>query len=200
MVFLRSTLGHDPVPIVRGTNVWMRLPVAADYASWGELRSLSRDHLSPWEPAWARDELTRSAFRRRLRHYNREAHDDLGYAFFIFDNEDDALLGGITLSSVRRGVTQAASLGYWLGLPYVGRGRMSDAVSAMIPFAFGQLRLHRIEAASIPSNQPSIRVLERSGFEREGLARQYLKINGHWSDHILFGLVAPGAETRKEGG
>ncbi|MEQ1711883.1 MAG: GNAT family protein, partial [Hyphomicrobium sp.] len=143
----------------------------------------------PWEPAWARDELTRSAYRRRIRHYAREAREDLGYAFLMFDNADDRLVGGVTLSGVLRGVTQSASLGYWLGRPYVGHGRMSDAVRAMIPHAFLQLRLHRIEAACMPTNAASVRVLERVGFAREGVARQYLRIDGVWEDHLLFGLV-----------
>ena len=108
----------------------------------------------PWEPLWPRDELTRSSFRRRLRHYARELREDQGYALFILD-DNERLLGGLTLSNVRRGVTQAASLGYWLGAPYVRRGYMTEAVRAMIPFAQGPLRLHRVEAACLPE-QPSV--------------------------------------------
>lgn len=189
MVFLRSTLGQDQAMVIRGRRVVLRPPQMTDYPAWAELRSLSRDHLKPWEPAWALDELTRSAFRRRLRHYNREAREDLGYTYLIFQQDDDLLVGGISLSGVRRGVTQAAALGYWLGLPYVGGGRMSDAVSTLIPFAFKQLRLHRIEAASMPENVASVRVLERAGFVREGFARQYLRIDGRWRDHLLFGRI-----------
>lgn len=200
MVFLRSTLGQDASPAIRGARVWMRAPTMADYGPWAELRTVSREHLSPWEPAWARDELSRSAFRRRIRHYAREAREDLGYAFLIFDNGDDRLVGGLTLSGLRRGVTQSASLGYWLGRPFVGQGRMTDAVRAAIPFAFLQLRLHRIEAACMPANAASIGVLERTGFTREGFAREYLRIDGQWSDHLLFGLVEPGRETREASG
>lgn len=189
MVFLRSTLGQDQGTAIRGQRVWLRPPAMSDYAAWAELRAMSREHLRPWEPAWARDELTRGAFRRRIRHYAREAREDLGYAFLIFDSADDRLVGGLTLSGVRRGVTQSASIGYWLGRPHVGRGRMTDAVRAAIPFAFSQLRLHRIEAASMPTNASSIRVLERTGFTREGFARSYLRIDGVWADHVLFGLV-----------
>ena len=87
----------------------------SDYAAWAELRAASREHLAAWEPLWPRDELTRGAFRRRLRHYAREQREDLGYAFFVLDDRTDLLFGGLTLSNVRRGVTQAASLGYWLG-------------------------------------------------------------------------------------
>ncbi len=189
MVFLRSPLGQDASPVIRGRNVWMRAPAMADYAPWAELRAESREHLRPWEPAWARDELTRSAYRRRIRHYAREAREDLGYAFLIFDNAGDRLVGGVTLSGVRRGVTQSASLGYWLGRAHTGQGRMTDAVQAVLHYAVLQLRLHRIEAACMPTNETSIRVLERTGFTREGFAREYLRIDGVWSDHLLYGLV-----------
>ena len=116
MAFLRSSIGQDSAHVVRGRGVWLRPAVMGDYAAWAELRARSREHLTPWEPVWQRDELTRSAFRRRVRHYQREAREDLGYAFLIFREADDRLLGGLTLSNVRRGVTQAAVLGYWLGL------------------------------------------------------------------------------------
>jgi ribosomal-protein-alanine N-acetyltransferase len=115
MAFLRSTTGHDNAVTLRGRGVWLRAPLMGDYAPWAELRALSRDHLTPWEPVWQRDELSRSAFRRRVRYYQRESREDLGYAFLIFSDVGDQLIGGLTLSNVRRGVTQAAVLGDWLG-------------------------------------------------------------------------------------
>lgn len=189
MAFLKSTLGQDYAHFIRGNGLYMRAMQMSDYAAWADIRGASRDHLTPWEPEWPRDELTRTAFRRRLRHYQREARDDLGYAYMIL-LDDDRLAGGITLSNVRRGVTQAASLGYWLGAPYVGKGLMKEAVRALLPFATRVLHLHRVEAATLPSNAASIRVLVANGFEQEGYARQYLKIAGAWQDHLLFGYVA----------
>ena len=95
----------------------------------------------------------------------------------------------MTLANVRRGVAQAGSLGYWMGQPFVDRGYMTAAVRAVIPFAFGTLRLHRLEAACIPTNTASIRLLENTGFVREGYARDYLCINGIWQDHLLYGRL-----------
>ena len=190
MAFLRSSIVQDSTHLVRGRGVWLRSPQMSDYPTWAELRARSREHLTPWEPVWQRDELARSAFRRRVRHYNREAREDLGYAFLIFKEGDDQLLGGLSLSNVRRGVTQAAVLGYWLGLPYLGQGYMTEAVAAVCAYAFEELHLHRLEAATMPNNSASIRVLERNGFRREGLARRLLKINGVWEDHVLHALVA----------
>lgn len=189
MAFLRNGLIYESEPHLGGPRVMLRPPMMSDYANWAELRATSRAHLTPWEPAWTHDELSRGAFRRRLRVHQRDQREDLGYAFFLIDIETHSLLGGTTLSNVRRGVTQAASLGYWIGAPYRGRGLMTEAVSILMPFAFDTLGLHRVEAACLPSNIASIRVLERNSFQREGLARKYLKINGAWQDHILFALL-----------
>lgn len=197
-MLLGSSIGQDAGPIVRGAGVTLRAAQMSDYAAWAELRAMSRDHLGRWEPQWAHDELTRSAFRRRVRHYNREAREDLGYAFLIFDAWGQ-LAGGLTMSNVRRGVTQSATIGYWLGVPFVGRGLMASSLGALVPFAFDVLHLHRLDAAVMPANLPSIRRLEQAGFAREGLARSYLKIAGRWEDHILYALLAEDTGRNMEG-
>jgi len=198
MAFLRSGLISDFQPFVQGQGIYLRAPAMADYGAWAELRNRSRDHLTPWEPQWSRDELSRTAYRRRLRHYNREMKDDLGYALFIFRDGDGTLLGGVTISNIRRGVTQAASLGYWMGAPHVRQGHMTRAVAAASRFVFDELKLHRLEAACLPHNEGSIRVLINNGFQHEGLARRYLKIDGNWRDHLLFGLLSD--DPRAPGG
>lgn len=196
MAFLRAGNANEWA-VLQGRGVWLRPPQMSDYGPWAELRALSRAHLVPWEPAWPRDDLTKSAFRRRVKHYQREARDDLGYAFLLFAAESDRLMGGLTLSNVRRGVTQSAMLGYWLGAPFVGAGHMTAAVRAVLPHAFEQLRLHRVEAAVQPSNGRSADVLRRAAFVEEGLARRYLKINGTWQDHLLFAILAEDWMTRE---
>jgi ribosomal-protein-alanine N-acetyltransferase len=189
MAFLRPSFSIDPDPDIRGARVYLRYPIMQDYAAWAELRALSRQHLSPWEPQWARDELTRSSFRRRLRSAQREARDDLGYSYLVFTEAPLRLVGGLNLSNIRRGIAQTASIGYWIGAPYAGRGLMTDAVRSVAPFAFSTLRLHRLEAACLPTNAASMRVLEKAGFHLEGRARQYLKIDGRWQDHNLYALL-----------
>jgi ribosomal-protein-alanine N-acetyltransferase len=194
MAFLRSASGIDAEAEVHGQQVFLRLPTMGDYAAWAELRAMSRQHLTIWEPQWARDELTRSAYRRRLRQYQRELRDDQGYAFLILRGRDAVLLGGLSIGNIRRGVAQAASVGYWIGARHVGNGYMTDALRAALPFAFGTLGLHRLEAACLPHNGPSARVLQKSGFRREGTARRYLKINGIWQDHDLFARLQDDVE------
>jgi ribosomal-protein-alanine N-acetyltransferase len=162
------------------------VPQGGDYAEWAALRESSRDFLVPWEPTWPADDLTRGAFRRRLKRYAEDLRNDLAYAFLIFRSEDDALVGGLTLANIRRGVAQAGSIGYWTGAPFARKGHMTAAMRALVPFCFGTLRLHRLEAACIPGNTASVRLLEKTGFQREGYARNYLCINGVWQDHLLY--------------
>lgn len=181
---------------IEGEGVRLRPPRATDYRAWTELRARSRDFLQPFEPAWPEDDLTRPAFRRRLSAYARDLESGAGYAFLVFRAADDELVGGVTLSNVRRGVAQSCSLGYWAGAPFARRGHTSAAVLAATRFAFHGLGLHRVEAACVPHNDASRGLLLKVGFEQEGKARAYLKINGAWADHLLFGLVRDEAGGR----
>jgi [ribosomal protein S5]-alanine N-acetyltransferase len=190
MAFFRTVSLPETPPAIERYGVLLRPPQMADYAEWASLRERSRAFLVPWEPSWPADDLTRGAFRRRLKRYAEDQRTDQAYAFFIFRQEDNVLVGGLTLANVRRGVAQAGSLGYWLGEPFVRRGYMSAAVKALLPFTFGTLKLHRVEAACIPTNVASIRLLEKCGFMREGYAREYLCINGVWQDHLLYARLA----------
>ena len=189
MVLMRRD--HEGSRRVDGEGVYLRAPEARDYQEWADLRESSRAFLTPWEPTWASDELSRGAYKYRLRRYAEDARDDKAYALFVFRESDDALLGGATLSNVRRGVAQTASLGYWVGEQYSGLGYMTAAVRTILRYAWDDLDLHRVEAACQPDNTASRRVLEKAGFTREGQAKAYLRINGAWRDHLLFGIVNP---------
>jgi ribosomal-protein-alanine N-acetyltransferase len=189
--FMRGlTFPGGQQPVIRGDGVYLRYPRVADFLAWSKLRAESRAFLTPWEPSWSTDELTKGAFRRRLRRYQKEARLDSAYAFLVFRQMDNALVGGCTLSNVRRGVTQCCALGYWVGERFSRQGHMFDAVRALIPFIFRTLGLHRIEAACLQENEASKYLLVKAGFRQEGLARRYLQINGEWQDHVLFALLA----------
>jgi ribosomal-protein-alanine N-acetyltransferase len=184
---LPSTLPAALAP--RGYGLVLRGPVMADFPQWADLREHSRAYLTPWEPIWPSDDLTRAGFRRRLRRYAEDVAADRAYPFLVFRESDGTLVGGVTLANVRRGIVQAGTVGYWVGQPYAHQGYMTAALRVLLPSLFGELNLHRVEAACIPTNTPSIRVLEKCGFTREGLARRYLCINGVWQDHLLFGIL-----------
>lgn len=177
-------------PELEGDKVRLRMPQASDYREWAELRAISRGFLEPWEPRWMPDEFERSAWRLRINHYRRDYAQGAAMAFFMYERGHGRLVGGITLGNIRHGVSQSAQIGYWIGQPYAGQGLMTDAVKTLSRFAFGELTLHRIEAACIPENSRSIRVLEKAGFRREGLLRSYLRINGVWQDHYLYARIA----------
>lgn len=186
MALFRTLSAPEPLPPIVGDGVTLRAPQMADYAAWAQLREVSRKFLTPWEPTWPADDLTRPAYRQRLRRYAEDIRTDQAYPFFLFRSEDGTMVGGLALANIRRGVAQAASLGYWVGVPHAQRGYMTAAVRAVVPAAFDVLRLHRVEAACIPTNLASIRLLEKTGFRREGYARSYLCINGIWQDHLLY--------------
>lgn len=189
IAFLKT--GNNGMPQVRldAPRIYLRPPRAGDWQEWAALRAESREFLRPWEPTWPADALERGAFNRRLRRQATEWRNDEGFSFLTFDKADDTLVGGLGITNVRRGVAQMASIGYWTGRPYVRRGYMTEAVRAALEFAFSQLGLHRIEAACIPANLASKGLLQKLGFRAEGEARNYLRINGQWRDHLLYAIL-----------
>jgi ribosomal-protein-alanine N-acetyltransferase len=188
---LLDWIAPEPGLRIEGEGVRLRPPRAGDYDEWRDLRSRSRDFLQPWEPTWPADDLTRAAYKRRLAAYARDREAGTAFPFFVYRARDDVLTGGITLSNIRRGVAQMGSVGYWCGRPFARQGQTLAAVRALTLFAFRTLALHRLEAACLPHNDASRRLLNRAGFSEEGQAQAYLKINGVWRDHVLFGLVSP---------
>ncbi len=169
-----------------GERIFLRPMRGKDWRQWSRLRFDSRDFLLPWEPTWPPDALTRGAYRRRVKAQNFDSRHGAGYTLHLFRHQDLALIGAITLGQIRRGVAQTATLGYWIGEAYARQGYMTEALGLMLQFAFRELGLHRVEAACLPSNEASQRLLRRVGFREEGLARAYLRIAGEWRDHLLF--------------
>src|SRR5262249_57877591 len=144
MAFFRTVSLSEQIPAVTGDDVVLRAPQMSDCAEWAALREASRSFLTPWEPTWPADDLTRPSFRRRIRRYFEDQRNDLAYAFFISRKHDDVLLGGLTLANIRRGCAQAASLGYWIGAPYARQGHMTPAGNAPVTCTFTRLQLDGI--------------------------------------------------------
>ena len=173
-------------PILRSDKILLRPPNIDDFKPWVDLRKASRSFLQPWEPEWLDDEFTRTSFRYRLHNYNKSALEERSFAFFIFDATGQRLLGAINLNNIRRGISQSATLGYWIGEAFARQGNMTAATQLLLHHAFRDMGLHRIEAACLPTNSASIALLTKFGFEQEGYAKSYLKIAGIWHDHLLF--------------
>ena len=174
---------------ISGADHYFRLPRNSDYRAWYQVRAESRDFLERWEPAWDRDALTESNFRGRVIRAGQEFASGVAVPLFFFSRHDHQLLGGLTIGHIRRGAAQSCMIGYWMGARYAGLGHMSAGLPLVVHHAFTSLALHRIEAACIPENDRSIRLLEKTGFQREGYMRDYLKIRGEWRDHLLFAQV-----------
>lgn len=184
-------LSRQPeTPDLNSASHRLRLPRYDDFEQWHALRRDSRAFLQPWEPTWRSDELTERAFRARVVRNNQEFQSGLAVPFLLFSQTDHVLLGGLTIGLIRRGASQSCMIGYWMGERHAGKGHMFAALQLAIPYIFRGLELHRIEAACIPDNEKSIRLLEKAGFQREGLLREYLKINGQWRDHAMLSRLS----------
>ena len=120
------------------------------------------------------------------------------YHFLIRRVADGTLLGGINITNVRRGIAQQGMLGYWIGAEFARQGYMTEAMEAMLAFAFSELKLHRVEAACLLDNAASRALLKKCGFMEEGLARKYLRIDGRWQDHIMFAVLREDWDTRNK--
>jgi ribosomal-protein-alanine N-acetyltransferase len=182
---------RDDTPILVGSRVILRAPRAADYLAWKTLRKESRAFLKPFEPRWTEADLGHRVYQSRLKRGREEAKAGTDYTFFIFLRAGalETLVGGITLSNIRRRAAQFGNLGYWMGHDFAGKGYMTEAVGLVVAYAFDSLLLHRVHAAFLPHNMASRRVLEKNGFKEEGFAENYLQIDGRWADHVLFGLT-----------
>lgn len=189
-VFRFLSRQSDSPELVSADHV-LRLPRYADFKQWHRLRVDSRAFLQPWEPTWRPDELTEGAFRARVIRNEQEFASGMAVPLFLFRKVDMTLIGGLTIGYIRKGAAQSCMIGYWMGAPHAQQGHMFAAVQLVIPYIFNGLQLHRVEAACIPENEKSIRLLEKAGFQREGLLREYLKINGQWHDHVMFSRLAP---------
>ena len=172
-----------------GQRIFLRPPKRRDALKWQKLRMSSKSFLVPWEPSWDASSCSRRAFLRYFKNSNYLANMDRAYSFLIFKIDDNTLLGGINVGNVRRGVAQSASLGYWVGVNHARNGYMKEALQILIPTLFIDLRLNRLEAATLEDNTASRSLLKKIGFKKEGVLRKYLKINGTWRDHVLYGLL-----------
>lgn len=167
----------------------LRPPLIRDFEEWASLRRNSRTFLVPWEPSWSRDHLTSRAFRNRVVWADRAIRQGDALPLLLVDRVDGAIVGGITLSNIRRQPAQAGTLGYWIGEGFAKNGLMSEALTALRDYAFNILDLSRLEAACLPENTASRKLLERCQFKYEGVAQAYLQINGRWRNHVLYACL-----------
>ncbi len=178
----------------------LRLPEHRDFREWAKLRHESKAFLSPWEPIWAPDHLSRASFTNRVYWSQRAVKNGNAVPLFVFHKEAGQLVGAITLDNIRRGPSQVGTIGYWVGQQYARQGFMSEAIIAMVAHAFGALDLSRVESACLPDNVASRGVLEKAGFKYEGVAQSYIQINGRWRNHVLYAALRGDRRGRSTAG
>jgi ribosomal-protein-alanine N-acetyltransferase len=178
----------------------LRLPQHTDYVPWARLRRGNAEFLSKWEPVWSENHLSKRAFRNRVYWAKRSRQDGRALALFLIRREDQQILGAITLDNIRRSPAQSGSVGYWLGEDFTQQGYMSEALNAVVTHAFNGMDISRIEAACLPENQASRKLLERTGFKYEGVAQSYLQIAGRWRTHVLYANIRRDRRGRIEQG
>ncbi len=179
-------LGVRRRPKIETERMTLRLPGHTDWRGWSALRAASASFLTPWEPVWAHDHLTRRAFTNRVYWAQRAETQGTALPLLLIRRADAVLLGAITLDNIRRGPAQTGTLGYWIGAEHARQGFMREAIKAVVHHAFTTLDLSRVEAACLPENVASRGVLEKCGFKYEGVAQSYLQINGRWRNHVLY--------------
>ncbi len=178
----------------------LRLPEHRDFREWAKLRHESKAFLSPWEPIWAADHLSRASFTNRVYWSQRAVKNGNAVPLFVFHKEAGQLVGAITLDNIRRGPSQVGTIGYWVGQQYARQGFMSEAIIAMVAHAFGALDLSRVESACLPDNLASRGLLEKAGFKYEGVAQSYIQINGRWRNHVLYAALRGDRRGRSSAG
>ncbi len=167
-------------------RMMLRPPTHADFRPWSDLRRQSAEFLQPWEPSWSSDHLTRKGFVNRVYWANRSIAQGTAVPLFLIRRDDNRVLGAITLDNIRRGPSQAGTIGYWIGAEFARQGFMREALTAVVHYAFDTLDLSRLESACLPENSASRELLEKCGYKYEGVAQSYLQINGRWRNHVLY--------------
>ena len=192
--------GRSPKLTIETERLILRPPHHNDFRQWVKLRTDSRSFLSPWDPVWSAEHLTRKNFTNRVYWAQRAVSNGNGCPLFLIRKTDQVLIGAVTLDNIRRGPAQAGTLGYWTGQAYARQGYMREAVDNVVLHAFRKLDLSRVEAACLPENQPSRGLLESCGFKYEGVAQSYLQISGRWRTHVLYAAIRHDRRGKTEAG
>lgn len=175
-----------PKLTIETPRLLLRLPDPKDHSEWRRVREEGRDFLLKWEPVRTSDYAGRKSFRSRVYWSARATVDGRALPLFLTEKQTGQFMGAITLDNIRRGPAQMANLGYWIGPEFARQGYMSEAVTALVAYAFETLDISRVEAACLPKNEASRGLLERCGFKYEGVAQSYLQIGGRWRTHVLY--------------
>ena len=185
-------------PVITTARLRLRLAHPADIPAILAFFAENASFFKPFHPRWPDEYLTAAYWQQQLAHNLRDFHQDRSLKLFIFPQADPTtIIGNVNFSNFVRGAAHFCYLGYSLAQSAQGQGYMSEAVQAACGYVFAELRMHRIMANYMPHNRPSGQLLRRAGFVVEGYARDYLRLDGRWEDHILTSLINPDWHPRE---
>lgn len=170
-------------------GIYIRLLQIEDTEATLDLEKRNKDFFKHYTVLRDPDFYTYEKIKERIENGIIGAANDTLYAFGIFLSQTDELIGNIALSHISRGPAQSCMVGYTLDKKQNGKGYMTEAVKLAVAYGFQTLKLHRIEAGVMPHNTPSIKVLEKAGFHKEGIAKENVQINGKWQDHLILAII-----------
>ncbi len=174
---------------LKGEKIYLRPLEVSDAQEMLELQLSNKEFFEKYSSTRNEKFYTLDYQREAIEKNKIQMEKDEKYSFGIFLNDTDKLIGSIALAEVLRGPLQSCFIGYTLDKPHNGKGYMTEAVRLLVDFGFKELALHRIEAGVMPHNLGSIRVLEKAGFHKEGIARKNVEINGKWEDHQVLAII-----------
>jgi ribosomal-protein-alanine N-acetyltransferase len=174
---------------VTGKNIFIKWMDTADAEAFLQLELENKDFFQSYTPLRNSEFYSLEGQLNRMESIRKNRELDLEYSFGIYLIGSSELIGKVTLSEIVRGPIQSCFIGYYLDKQHNGKGYMTEAVRLAVHFAFHELKLHRIEAGVMPHNQRSMKVLEKAGFHKEGIARKNVKINGKWEDHQVLAII-----------
>ncbi|MED4586059.1 GNAT family protein [Brevibacillus choshinensis] len=175
--------------ILHTESIYLRPLQTEDAAELLELRLRNQEFFQLFEPIRPASHLTLVGQQEQITQAKQDFTNQAAFAFGVFLQENDQMIGRVALSNVARGAWQNATLGYFLDQTFNGKGYTTKAVKLALQFAFTEAQLHRVQAGVMPHNLGSIRVLEKNGFRYEGRSLRYLQINGAWEDHNMYAIT-----------
>ncbi|AHN23339.1 GNAT family N-acetyltransferase [Lysinibacillus sphaericus] len=176
---------------IQGEKCYVRTFQEKDAQSLTGLVSRNKYFWSTYEPLQRPEYYTVDAQYKKIQESLYLMSSKREFTFGIYEQGTNNLIGHIALYAIKRLPYSSAFVGYAMDEIYIGKGIVTEAVELVVQFAFEQIGLHRVEAYVSTENNASIRVLEKSGFQREGLLRKLLYINGQWVDHYMYARLEP---------
>lgn len=180
---------NKPFPSIETKRCILRLPELTEAEMMCKFAVQNKQHLSLVEPLQPDNYYTEKYWKEKIEHIQQDFLADASCCLNLYSKEEKQLIGIINFNNIIRGCFHSCFLGFKLSETMQGKGIMKECLQPAITYVFEELNLHRISANYMPHNKASAKVLEKCGFVQEGIAEDYLYINGKWEKHVLTSLV-----------